>query len=369
MKKAKSVGKKPTFCVLGAGHGGLAMAGHLAIMGFKVNLYNRSEERLLAVKARGGISVDGEVDGFGTLSIITTNIQEAIEDADVLMVVVPAYAHRFMAEKVAPYLKDGQIIILNPGRTFGAIEFRHVLEENQCKADVIISEAQTLIYASRISNPGQVKIFSIKNSVPVASIHAYKIPEVLNIVRKAYPLFVPGDNVFKTSLNNIGSVFHPAIMLLNTGWVESFENFEFYTQGCSLSVSKVLEKIDEERVSVASAIGIRAMKAREWLYFAYDASGKDLYEAMHANPGYSGIKAPNRMNMRYIKEDVPMSLVPIASIGEMLGVQVPAIKSIIYLASAMLGVDFWSEGRTVERLGIKGMSVKQLRLMAIGEKK
>ena len=27
--------------VLGAGHGGLAMAGHLALMGHKVNLFNR----------------------------------------------------------------------------------------------------------------------------------------------------------------------------------------------------------------------------------------------------------------------------------------------------------------------------------------
>ncbi len=33
--------KDQKFCVLGAGHGGLAMAGHLAIKGFTVNLYNR----------------------------------------------------------------------------------------------------------------------------------------------------------------------------------------------------------------------------------------------------------------------------------------------------------------------------------------
>ena len=32
--------------VLWAGHGGLAMAGHLALNGFSVNIYSRSEERL-----------------------------------------------------------------------------------------------------------------------------------------------------------------------------------------------------------------------------------------------------------------------------------------------------------------------------------
>jgi len=31
----------------------------------------------------------------------------------------------------------------------------------------------------------------------------------------------------------------------------------------------------------------------------------------------------------------------------------------------MRGKDFWVEGRTVERLGIKGMSVKEIRLLAV----
>ena len=33
-------------CVLGAGHGGLAMAGHISVMGFHVNLYNRSRKKI-----------------------------------------------------------------------------------------------------------------------------------------------------------------------------------------------------------------------------------------------------------------------------------------------------------------------------------
>jgi opine dehydrogenase len=57
-------GRRPSFCVLGAGPGGLAMAGHLALMGFGVNLYNRTEERLWPVQQRGGIELIGEVEGF-----------------------------------------------------------------------------------------------------------------------------------------------------------------------------------------------------------------------------------------------------------------------------------------------------------------
>lgn len=358
---------KPRFCILGAGHGGTAMAGHLALMGFEVNVYNRTEERIWPIRARGGVEVLGEVEGFGKVKLASSDIQRAIKDVDVLMVVVPATAHRFMAEVCAPYLKDGQIIMLNPGRTFGAIEFKQVLKAKGCRADVIVAEAQTLIYASRMVNPGQVKIFRIKNSIPVASIQAYQIPKVLQMVNVAFPQFVPGDNVFKTSLDNIGSVFHPAITVLNTGWIEDVSEFQFYLQGCSPSVATVLERMDAERVAVAAALGIKATTARNWLYLAYDAVGKNLHDAMQANPGYREIMAPTTLNHRYIIEDVPMSLVPIASIGDMLGVPTPTIKAIIHLASVIQGVDYWKEGRTVERLGIAGMSVKELRKLAIGE--
>jgi opine dehydrogenase len=360
-------GKPPVFCVLGAGHGGIAMAGHLALMGFTVNLFNRTEERIWAVQQRGGVELQGEIEGFGRLNTVTHVIEEAIREADVLMVVVPASGHRFMAEACAPHLKDGQIIILNPGRTLGAIEFKQVLKEKGCSADVIIAEAQTLIYASRVTNPGQAKIFRIKNSVPLASIPAYRIPEVLKAIRPAFPQFAPGTNVFRTSFDNIGAVFHPTITILNAGWIEDKRDFEFYVQGASPSVCQVLERLDAERVAVAEALGINSITAREWLYRAYDATGRNLYEAMLANVGYRGLLAPNNLNVRYLNEDVPMSLVPMASLGEMLGVPTPTIRGIIHLASIISGVDYWAEGRTVEKLGLAGMSVRALRLLGIGE--
>jgi len=361
---------KPKFAVIGGGHGGLAMAGHLALMGFHVNLYNRSEERLWAIHSTGRIRIESDfgLEGFGVLNTATTNIAEAIDDVDIIMVVVPATAHRYIAEISAPFLKDGQIVILNPGRTFGALEFKQVLNSLNVKTDVIIAEAQTFIYASRAVNPGQAHIFRIKNSIPLASIRAHLIPEVLKKVRVAYPQFVPGDNIFKTSFDNIGAVFHPALCVLNAGWIEDDAEFQFYYQGATPSVAKVLEKIDEERVKVAEALGIRAMTAREWLYLAYNAVGENLNEAMKANPGYRGIKAPNRLNMRYITEDVPTSLVPISSVGKKFGVSTPTIDAIIHLASILTSTDYWKEGRTVERLNIKDMSLKELRLLAIGEK-
>jgi len=357
----------PTFCVLGAGPGGIAMAAHLAMTGCRVNLFTRNPERLAPIQARGGVDVTGEIEGFAALNLITTNPADAIDDADILMVVVPATAHRNMAHIVAPHLRDGQVLVLNPGRTGGALEVAQVIQAQNPPVRLYLAEAQTLLYAARMTNPGQVHIYGIKNSVPLATLPAYQIADILPVIRAALPQFVPGDNVLMTSLDNIGAVFHPAITMLNAGRIEDTHgDFEYYVQGVTPSVALVLEAIDRERVAVASALGIRAHTAREWLYLAYNAAGKTLLEAMRANPGYGGIKAAGTLQHRYISEDVPTSLVPVASIGEMLGVATPTIRAMIHLASLMHGVDYWAAGRTVDRLGIKGMSVKDIRFLVVG---
>ncbi|HQE25499.1 MAG TPA: NAD/NADP octopine/nopaline dehydrogenase family protein, partial [Candidatus Atribacteria bacterium] len=235
-------------------------------------------------------------------------------------------------------------------------------------AKVIIAEAQTFIFASRISGPAQVRIFRIKNSVPVAAIPAHQTVEVVQTLRKALPQFVPEDNVLKTSFNNIGAVFHPTITILNAGRIESTHgNFDYYIEGVTPSVALILEEVDKERVKVGEALGIRAITAREWLYSAYDAHGRNLFEAIQNNPGYYGIKAPSTIFHRYLTEDIPASLVPISSLGHMLETPTPTIDAMIHLACVLHGRDYRQEGRTVEKLGLKGLSVKEIREMVVME--
>ena len=52
--------------------------------------------------------------------LVTSDMGEALEKAQVIMVVVPSSAHADIARAAAPHLKDGQIVILHPGRTCGA---------------------------------------------------------------------------------------------------------------------------------------------------------------------------------------------------------------------------------------------------------
>jgi opine dehydrogenase len=352
------------YTVIGAGHGGKAMTAHLALMGFRVTLYNRTFDHIAALKARGGIDLEcaeGGPHGFAKLSLVTSDVNEALQDAQMVMVVVPSSAHADIAKSVAPYLKDGQIIVLHPGRTCGALEFSKVLRDQGCTADVTLAEAETFIYASRSDGPAQARIFRIKEAVPLAALPAIRTKAVLAAIQPAYPQFIDGGNVLNTGMNNMGAIFHPALTLLNAGWIEATHgDYQFYIDGVTPSVARVLEVLDRERVTVASSLGLRARTGLEWLQMAYNTIGEDLHEAIHNQPGYYGIKAPSTLNHRYIFEDVPMSLVPIASLGERFGVSVRGMDSIIRLACIVHRTDYWKRGRTVDKLGIGDLSVSEL---------
>ena len=87
--------KETRYTVIGAGHGGKAMAADLAVKGFTVRLYNRTAERINEIALRGEIELEYE-DGthhLSRLAVVTSDIAEALDGTDVIMVVVPASGH------------------------------------------------------------------------------------------------------------------------------------------------------------------------------------------------------------------------------------------------------------------------------------
>ena len=241
------------------------------------------------------------------------------------------------------------------------MEFVKVLGDYECEADVTIAEAETFIYASRSEGPAESRIFRIKDAVPLAALPATRTQPVLDILSAAYPQFIDGVNVLHTGLDNMGAVFHPALTLLNAGRIEStMGEFQFYIDGVTPAVGRVLEVLERERVTVASAVGIRARTALEWLKMAYDTTGVDLTEAIHNQPGYRGIMAPRTLTHRYLFEDVPMSLVPMVALGQRYGVSVRGMDAIIRLACFIHRTDYWRRGRSLPKLGVEQWSVGEL---------
>ena len=122
--------------IVGAGNAGCTYAAYAGMAGHDVCLYESPEfaDNLTDIAARGGLEITGRV------AKTTTDIKEALEYADYILVVMPAFGHKIMAKLFAPYLKSGQTVVLNPGDVFGAVEFLSTLRQCGNHEDVTIGE-------------------------------------------------------------------------------------------------------------------------------------------------------------------------------------------------------------------------------------
>ncbi|MDE5757009.1 MAG: NAD/NADP octopine/nopaline dehydrogenase family protein, partial [Allobaculum sp.] len=253
-----------------------------------------------------------------------------------------------------------QYIILNPGRTAGAIEFYQTLKNGGLNKDIHIGEAQTLVYACRIIEPGKVNIIGVKDRVLLSGYPASKTENIITKLKPLYQCFYPAQNVLRTSFENIGAIFHPSVLLFNAASIERGEQFYFY-RDMTPGMANIIESLDAERVAVAKAYGIDLIPAKNWISYAYEGvTGNSLCERMQNNPAYYDILAPTTIHCRQITEDVPTGIIPMSELGDVAGIETPIMDSIIEMCSAMLKKNFRKEGRTLKNLGFENMTVEEI---------
>ena len=346
--------------VIGAGNGGQSISGYLATKGYDVALYDINGPKIEKLKNLGGIKLTGQLNGFGKLACITTNIEEAVKGAELIMVTTVANAHQSVANSIAPYIEDGQTIILNPGRTCGALVFRQALTDSGCMKRYYLAEAQTLVYACRIVEEGTVNIIGVKDEVLLSALPATDTACILDRINSLYPCFQPAPNVLRTSLENIGAIFHPCVLLLNAGTIERKTEFYFY-RDMTDRIAAFIEAVDAERLSVGRAYGVELLGVSDWIKFAYkETEGDTLCERMRNNPGYHDIKSPTSVFVRQLTEDIPTGIIPMMELGNKAGLEMRLFQSITAMASSLLGIDLYAEGRTLKRLGLSGLSQQEI---------
>ncbi|NIO19728.1 MAG: NADP transhydrogenase subunit alpha [Candidatus Aenigmarchaeota archaeon] len=355
----KKITNSPKYAVVGGGCGGQAIAAYLASKGYDVSLYNRSEKRIDHVMNTGFIDLDGCLKGRGKLSYVGTDMKRALEGRDVIMVVTTADAHKGIAQKMSPYLRDNQIILLNPGRTCGALEVDYTLRKNGCKGKPVVGEANTLIYASRVMKPGVATIKGVKNEVSTAALRAKDTKKITSKINKVYPQFVPAETFLETSLGNIGAIFHPTITILNKDKIYGGQGFDYYVEGVTDEVAEYIDLVDKEFMEVSRKLDSRPLSVKEWLNSRYSIPLSETGKMMRENPVYQGIKDPGTLDHRYLWEDIPTGLVPISEFGKCLGVETPVTDFLIKEGSEILQRNFRVEGRIPETLGLSRDNLKE----------
>lgn len=354
--------------VCGCGTGGATLAAYLTHRGFDVNLYEYPEfakTSLEPYRDRGGIEVLGSVfNGLFKPSVMTTDVREAVEDVDIIMLVSRAAGHENFVRTLAPVLESGQVLLCWTSYWFCMRLWDFFRQK--APEDVIFSEASIYPFMTRPLAPGIVYPDALKNELSVAAMPAKNTKKLVEAVKKVFPQTVPAMNVLETSIGSGNPSIHPAPALLNMAlWEKTHGDISFYQDLQSPTIGKVLEAQDQEKIAIGKALGLKLDSLRDLeikMYGHMGARGETLHEVIRNNQahiGYRPCKELDEMTV-VLHEDIPYGLVPTSSIGHMLGVPTPTYDALIHLGGIVSGIDYWKTGFTVDKLGVGNMNAREL---------
>lgn len=332
--------------IIGSGNQGLSLAYDLSVSGVCVNLWNRSFKTIAKLVETKTIYSLLDSANKAVLNKISDNIKEVV--SDFIIVCVPNSAYSDIARLLSGVINKNTIILLSPGRTFGAISFMESLKKCGVVDMPHIFELQTIIHTTRKINEDTVKIYARKKDVLISSFF-YRDMELLN----KFPEFLSNhlqyvDSMVYTSLGNIGMLLHCAPTLMNVGCIESERvSFKYYFDGISPTIASFIEKMDKERLYVSSLLGYKLESVIDWVNRTYDSHGISLYESLQNNKKYREIDAPDSVHHRYIFEDIPCGLVPLEGLASLLRIQIPYTSVVIDLANKLMECDFRDQGRKI----------------------
>lgn len=94
---------------------------------------------------------------------VAYSAKEAITESDVVMLVMPANAHKMALEATADYLREGQAVIISSHASFGALYLSRLLAERRVRAPTIAWG--TTLTTGRKTSPTEVSVNSRRSKI------------------------------------------------------------------------------------------------------------------------------------------------------------------------------------------------------------
>ncbi len=350
--------------VLGAGNGGCAVAYDWARAGHSVRLFATADfsGEVAAVAERGEIVCTGQEGGSAPIVYAGTDPERAITGAELIFVVGPAYATEPLAEAVAPHLEPGQDVVICPTSCLGSLTFRRAAGLALDDSRYVVGETSTLPYAVRVTAPATINIFlKLLAGMWCAASPRAETDRLTALLDEVYPGMQSAGSVLATTLQNGNPVIHPAVTITNTARIDSGVEFNFYEDGVTPAVGRLMRAVDIERQAIATAYG-QTIKSEPALGVIQGYMEEENYDAGYSTaPGFRGIRAQSRLEDRYLTEDVGYTLILFTELGRLAGVSTPTMDALIQIASTLLGRDFAAESpRTLARLGLDTLTAAEL---------
>ena len=357
--------------ILGGGNTAFAVAANLTLRGYRVTLYELPAfaATLAPIRTTQTIRLVGVAEqGAAQIAHVTTNIQEALEN-DLLLLIVPAYAHRAFAEVCAPHLRDGHTVVITPG-TLGALEFGRIVRAHGNQHDIAFAETDTAPYVCRKTAPDTATIWGVVAGLGLGVFPAHKTSVVADQLADIFTrngrdntpsAIVEYPNVIACGLCAMNPVVHPAGVLMNAGRVEySRGDFYFYEEGVTPAVVQVIYGVDAERQALGTAFGFQLRPVDEVFHNAGFGPKGDLWATINGSRMLTQLRAPGAMDTRWLTEDIPFGIGAWSALAKQVGVATPLMDALVTLAGVALSRDFHPTIRRPEDLGLAGMNTAEI---------
>jgi opine dehydrogenase len=339
--------------VLGGGNGAHAACADLTAQGHEVRHWRRDSAAL-----RSEINLK-DATGNREIRIAKTcaDVGEAVRGAELVFMPDPAFTQLDNARRLAPHLTDGQVVFLAPG-TFGACVMREAMG-TRCA----VAESGTLPWLTRKHGPDTSAITARATRLPTGVYPARMHDEAFAALKRVFPAVEPVEDALSAALMNAGPVIHPPLIFMNAGPLEHFERWDIHKEGTQPAIRRVTDALDAERIAARVALGYAAphfpladhyaAQGEEWMY------GRRVHQKLTDSGDWK--ERIVLREHRYMREDVEMGLAFLVSVCDWAGVPCPVAKGLLALASAVLGRDLRQGERTLEALGLAGLSRQGMR--------
>jgi len=353
--------------VLGGGNGSFAAAGDFALQGHEVRLWRRDAAAVRQHNAAGSRIVVKDARGRHDVALaqVTTDIAEAVRDAELILCPAPAFAQSAIAALLAPHLADGQVVFLPPA-TFGSFIFAKAAFEAGNRARVAFAETGTLPWLARKHGAFEVAITIRAKRLPTGVFPLHAADHAIDVIADAFPGAIePCGDALSGALMNAGPIIHPPLIVMNAGPIEHFERWDIHKEGTQASIRRVTDALDAERIAVRAALGYGephfplahhyAREGEEWMY------GRGSHDRLTDSGDWRETLVLTEH--RYMREDLRLGLSLFSSVARLAGVPTPLMSAFLAIGGAICGENFLADGRTLESLGLGGLDAAALQTL------
>ena len=351
--------------ILGGDPIALAVAGRLALGGHRVVLWE-------APSARASVAAPGErpqltLSGAGgeavaTLAAATSDPFEALAAGDVLLTCAPLHPRSAFTDLLLPLVEPRHTLVLLPGSLSSLAHAKWLRDRGRGAGGLpTLVESDTAPVVSHMVAPDGVHVSAVVANTGFGVFPACRTAGTMTVLQELFPGARAHVHVAAAALAAVVPFLRAPALVMNAAAGERPRaGLSLFEDAFTPGVGRVAEALDAERLALAAALGLDLPTAAEALHAWGLGPRGNLWATVNGSLALTRTPDTDAAPEERLVDEVAFGLRPWVELADQLGVPAPVCRSLVELCVVATGADQWAPGRSLDDLGIAGMSAAAL---------